>query len=71
MEGEQIECDEESVMKEVTRLCGEVAVAWFRTLEYSLTEKTILVILLHALQHSQVLQSIQHVQVGMDEYEYM
>ena len=46
MEGEQIECDEESVMKEVTRLCGEVAVAWFRTLEYSLTEKTILVILL-------------------------
>ena len=66
MTGEQIDCDEESVMKEVTHLCGEVVAAWFRTLEYSLTEKTVLVILLYALQHSQVLQSLQRVQVGMD-----
>ena len=69
MVGEEIAGNEENVMKEVTHLCGELVAEWFHTLEYSLTEKAILVILLYALQHTRVLQSLQHVQVGVSECE--
>ena len=63
-EEEEVDCSEEQLVDKIQSLCGEQTAQWFKELNKSMFEKTVMVVLLIALQQSRVLQSLLPVQVG-------